>query len=193
MRWVQEWSEILLDDNGDVDCVVGALIDITYEKNLEAQRLKVEQLSGKYLIFSLAGEKYGLNILEVKEIIRMEPITPLPEAPDFIPGIINLRGQVITVIDLRRQLELTGASYGDGACIIVMEYQADGNQNRRGILAEGVSGVIFIHGRDIEPPPAVAGERNSGCLLGLAKTDQGIHLLLNSSQLFHQPGIPVMS
>ncbi len=184
VRWIREWSEILIDDQGEVDCVVGALSDFTQEKKLEEARNRAERLTGKYLIFSLAGEAFGLSILEVKEIIKLVSITPLPKAPESIAGVINLRGRVIPVVDLRLRLGLEPGDYGDGACIIVVELNGRGEKHVNGLLADGVSGVQFIQGGQIEPPPRHLGKSATDHILGLAKTETGLNILLNLASLF---------
>jgi len=91
-------------------------------------------LEGKYLTFKLAGEEYGLEILKVKEIIGMMDITGVPLTPSFVRGVINLRGKVIPVIDLRAKFGMESTEETDETCIIVVEIVIDGNETQTGIL-----------------------------------------------------------
>ena len=109
---------------------------------------------GKYLTFSLAGEEYGIGILKVREIIGMMPITPVPETPQFVKGVINLRGKVIPVIDLRLRFGLTEIDYTERTCIIVVEIQGEAAALPMGIVVDAVSEVLNIRGEDIEDTPA---------------------------------------
>jgi len=94
---------------------------------------------GKYLTFSLAGEEYGIGILKVKEIIGIMTITPIPKTPDFVKGVINLRGKVIPVVDLRLKFGMTGMESTERTCIIVVEIAAAGNKIFMGIVVDSVS------------------------------------------------------
>ena len=101
---------------------------------------------GKYLTFSLAGEEYGIGILKVKEIIGMMPITIVPQTPPYIKGVINLRGKVIPVIDLRFKFLMNAADYTERTCIIVVEITAAGRTILMGIVVDSVSEVLNIKG-----------------------------------------------
>ena len=96
-------------------------------------------LEGKYLTFSLAEEEYGIGILKVKEIIGMMPITGVPKTPAFVKGVINLRGKVIPIVDLRLKFDLAEAEHDDRTCIIVVEVLGSSGQIQIGIVVDSVS------------------------------------------------------
>jgi purine-binding chemotaxis protein CheW len=130
--------------------------------------------AGKYLTFYLATEEYGVEILKVHEIIGMLPITRVPRTPPFVRGVINLRGKVIPIIDLRERFGMSR----DGAeetCIIVV--QVHGVQ--LGVVVDKVSEVLSITDNDIEPTPSFGIDVNTEYLLGLAKGDNKVRLLLD--------------
>jgi len=134
---------------------------------------------GKYLTFSLAGEEYGIGILKVREIIGMMPITPVPRTPDFVKGVINLRGKVIPVIDLRLRFGLEAAAYTERTCIIVVEILGDAGAVPMGIVVDAVSEVLNIRATDIENTPAFGVKLNTDFILGMAKTDGSVKILLD--------------
>jgi len=134
---------------------------------------------GKYLTFSLAGEEYGIGILKVKEIIGMMTITIVPQTPDYIKGVINLRGKVIPVIDLRAKFSIAQAEYTERTCIIVVEISAKGRTILMGIVVDSVSEVLNIKSADIEETPAFGTKLNTEFILGLAKVGGGIKILLD--------------
>ncbi|HQL90229.1 MAG TPA: chemotaxis protein CheW [Syntrophales bacterium] len=134
---------------------------------------------GKYLTFSLAGEEYGIGILKVREIIGMMPITPVPRTPDFVKGVINLRGKVIPVIDLRLRFGLEAAAYTERTCIIVVEILGDAGAVPMGIVVDAVSEVLSIRGGDIENTPAFGVKLNTDFILGMAKTEGSVKILLD--------------
>jgi purine-binding chemotaxis protein CheW len=138
---------------------------------------------GKYLTFSLAGEEYGIGILKVKEIIGMMPITIVPQTPPYIKGVINLRGKVIPVIDLRLKFMMTAADYTERTCIIVVEITTAGRTILMGILVDSVSEVLNIKGADIEETPAFGTKLNTEFILGMAKVGGGIKILLDIDQV----------
>jgi len=134
---------------------------------------------GKYLTFSLAGEEYGIGILKVREIIGMMPITPVPRTPDFVKGVINLRGKVIPVIDLRLRFGLKAMAYAERTCIIVVEIRGDSGAVPMGIVVDAVSEVLNIRAVDIENTPSFGVKLDTDFILGMAKTDGGVKILLD--------------
>jgi purine-binding chemotaxis protein CheW len=134
---------------------------------------------GKYLTFNLAGEEYGIGILKVKEIIGMLPITVVPQTPAYIKGVINLRGKVIPVIDLRLKFTIPAADYTERTCIIVVEIAAGGRTILMGIVVDSVSEVLNIKAADIEDTPAFGTKLNTDYILGMAKIGDGIKILLD--------------
>src|SRR5512136_2338465 len=134
---------------------------------------------GKYLTFSLAGEEYGIGILKVREIIGMMSITPVPQTPEFVKGVINLRGKVIPVIDLRLRFGLMARDYTERTCIIVVEIVSDSGAVPMGIVVDAVSEVLNIREADIENTPTFGVKLNTDFILGMAKTDGGVKILLD--------------
>jgi len=134
------------------------------------------ELGGKYLTFFLDQEEYGLEILKVREIIGVMEITPVPRTPTFICGVINLRGKVIPVVDLRLKFAMQHVDQTGETCIIVVQAQ----DLEMGIVVDRVSEVIDIPTSDIQPPPAFASKGVSiDYILGIGKTGDRIKLLLN--------------
>ena len=141
---------------------------------------KSANLAGKYLTFKLVDEEYGLEILKVREIIGLLPITNLPRTPVFVRGVINLRGKVIAVIDLRKKFELDVMDDTDQTCIIVVDVTGTtGGVVEMGILVDSVSEVLDIKGEDIEESPSFGTNVDTAFILGMAKTKGSVKILLN--------------
>ena len=134
---------------------------------------------GKYLTFQLAEEGYGIGILKVREIIGMLPVTPVPQTPMFLKGVINLRGQVIPVVDLRLKFGLPEEEYTARTSIIVVEVTGLSVNIPIGIVVDTVSEVINIQAREIETAPAFGSTIDTNFILGMAKTGDGVKILLN--------------
>ena len=134
---------------------------------------------GKYLTFSLADEEYGIGILKIKEIIGMMPITSVPQTPSFVKGVINLRGKVIPVVDLRRRFGMTSIDYDDRTCIIVVEIGIRRINVVIGIVVDSVSEVLNIKGEEIEDTPTFGTKLNTDYILGMAKMDGKVKILLD--------------
>jgi purine-binding chemotaxis protein CheW len=138
---------------------------------------------GKYLTFSLDNEQYGIGILKIKEIIGMIPITPVPRTPEYVKGVINLRGKVIPVIDLRQRFGMGVVDYTDRTCIIVVEIEGNSGTVMMGILVDSVSEVLNIKGEEIEETPTFGGKVDIDYILGMAKMDGGVKILLDIDQV----------
>jgi purine-binding chemotaxis protein CheW len=134
---------------------------------------------GKYLTFTLAAEEYGIGILKVKEIIGMMPITTVPQTPEYMKGVINLRGKVIPIVDLRLKFGLEAIGYTERTCIIVVEITGDGRKIQIGILVDSVSEVLNIKAVDIENTPDFGSNLNTDYILGMAKTGGRVKILLD--------------
>jgi purine-binding chemotaxis protein CheW len=138
---------------------------------------------GKYLTFTLAGEEYGIGILKIKEIIGMMPITFVPQTPQFIKGVINLRGKVIPVMDLRLRFGMPVMDYSERTSIIVVEIDGQAGTVQMGIVVDAVSEVLSIKAEDIEPTPSFGAKINTDFILGLAKMNGGIKILLDINRV----------
>ncbi len=136
---------------------------------------KAKSAGGKFLTFFLAGEEYGIEILSVHEIIGMMPITSVPGTPDHICGIINLRGKIIPIVDLRRKFGMESKAQTSETCIIVVHVQGV----EVGTVVDRVSEVLSIPAEDIEPPPSFGRDVNTDYILGIGKSQSKVKILLN--------------
>jgi purine-binding chemotaxis protein CheW len=146
---------------------------------IEEEELNISLREGKYLTFSLAKEEYGIGIKKIKEIIGMMPVTSVPRTPDFVKGVINLRGKVIPVIDLRLRFGMEAVEHTERTCIIVVEVQGGAGKLVIGIVVDSVSEVLNIKGYDIEDTPAFGATLDTQYILGMAKMEGGVKILLD--------------
>jgi purine-binding chemotaxis protein CheW len=146
---------------------------------VEYVKTAASESEGKYLTFSLAGEEYGIGILKVKEIIGLMPVTMIPQTPRYVKGVINLRGKVIPVIDLRLKFEIEAMDYTERTCIIVVEIGKNTDRILIGIVVDSVSEVLNIKGGDIEETPNFGTRLEADYILGMAKATGGIKILLD--------------
>lgn len=140
---------------------------------------QIQHRGEKYLTFSLCGEEYGIEILKLKEIIGMTIITSVPQTPEFVKGVINLRGKVMPVVDLRLRFGMEAAVYTARTCIIIVEIAAESGRVVIGIVVDAVSEVIHIKAEDIEAAPEFGGSMNTRYILGMAKVDGNVKILLD--------------
>jgi len=136
-------------------------------------------LEGKYLTFSLNGEDYGVGILKVREIIGVMPITPVPQTPRFVKGVINLRGKVIPVIDLRLRFGMEPEDYTDRTCIVVAEVKNENGSMMMGVSVDSVSEVAHIKANEIENAPSFGVALSTDYILGMAKKETAVSILLD--------------
>ncbi len=139
------------------------------------QKKGVSDHEGKFLTFVLGNEEYGIEILKVREIIGIMEITPVPQTPDYMKGVINLRGKVIPVIDLRLNFSMPEVEHTKETCIIVAEV----GTAQVGIIVDSVSEVTDIKGEDIEEAPNFGQEIDTRFIMGLGKTKKKIIILLD--------------
>jgi purine-binding chemotaxis protein CheW len=132
-------------------------------------------VAGKFLTFVLNGEAYGVEILKVHEIIGLLPITCVPRTPPHIRGVINLRGKVIPIMDLRLRFGMLASTYGEGTCIVVVHVRGV----QMGLVVDAVSEVIDIAAADVEDVPQFCVDVHTEYLLGIAKSDNTVKLLLD--------------
>jgi purine-binding chemotaxis protein CheW len=142
---------------------------------------------GKYLTFDLAGEQYGIGILKVKEIIGLTAITTVPRTPDYVKGVINLRGKVIPIVDLRLKFGMERVPHTDRTCIIVVEIRGAGKTILMGIVVDSVSEVLNVRDADIEDTPCF------GTQLGMAKISGSVKILLDIDQIFRSDELDALS
>ena len=146
---------------------------------------------GKYLTFTLAGEEYGIGILKIKEIIGMMSITSVPQTPSFVKGVINLRGKVIPVVDLRLRFAMDAIDYNDRTCIIVVEIGGS-TDIVIGIVVDSVSEVLNIKSEDIEDTPTFGTSLNTDYILGMAKMEGKVKILLDIDEVLSQDEINML-
>ncbi len=145
--------------------------------------------TGKFLTFLINNETYGIGILKVKEIIGMMPITQVPKTPDFVKGVINLRGKVIPVIDLRIKFAMESIPYTERTSIIVVEIDKESATVLIGIVVDAVSEVLNIRRKDIEATPSFGTSLNTKYILGMAKIEGGVKILLDIDRVLSTRGI----
>ncbi len=138
-------------------------------------------LAGKYLTFSIGEESYGIAVLKVREIIRMLEITAVPQMPEYVRGVVNLRGKIIPVIDLRRRFGMTeGDDTDDRTCIIVVQAaMASGQRTTIGMVVDRVEEVVQIESGDLEATPDFGTKLRSDYILGMSKVRGRIQTLLD--------------
>ncbi len=166
------------------------------KKSVEIMDQAVKAMSdreGKYLTFMMAEEEYGIGILKIKEIIGMMPITTIPQTPDFVKGVINLRGKVIPVVDLRLRFGIQAIDYNERTCIIVVEIEGQTGTVMIGIVVDAVSEVLNIKGEDIEETPTFGAKLNTDYILGMAKMEGGVKILLDIDQVLGSDELSLLS
>ena len=134
---------------------------------------------GKYLTFSLGAEQYGLEILKVREIIGYIDVTAVPQTPHHVRGVINLRGQVIPVVDLRAKFGMETAEVTDQSCIIVVEIVQGNRKCNMGIIVDCVQEVLDIAGDNIEDAPQFGASVRTDFILGMGKVGNSVKILLD--------------
>jgi purine-binding chemotaxis protein CheW len=152
----------------------------------------MHEKEGKYLTFILDNEDYGIGILKIKEIIGVMPITPIPRTPEFLRGVINLRGKVIPVVDLRLKFDMKAIDYTERTCIIVVETEGQTGTIMIGIVVDSVSEVLNIKGEDIDDTPAFGTKVNTDYILGMAKMGGGVKILLDIDKVLTGEDIAVL-
>jgi len=140
---------------------------------------KTKERAGKYLTFALENEEYGIQIVKVKEIIGMMAITSVPRTDTYVKGVINLRGRVIPVIDLRLKFGMQTTDYTDRTCIIVVEIEGSGAIIPIGLVVDAVSEVNNIKADEIEDSPTFGTSVETDYILGMGKKEDGVKILLD--------------
>lgn len=139
--------------------------------------------SGKYLIFHLANEEYGMNVRYVREIIGLQEITGVPRTPPQVKGVINLRGKIVPVIDLRIHCSLPPVEYCSRTCIIVLQVNRPAGPMLTGVIVDSVSEVLLLTDEEIEDTPVMNSTQGSDYILGLAKARGKVKILLDIDNL----------
>lgn len=161
------------------------MADIVEQDSLD---LIEDTQKGKFLTFNMGNEFYGIEIKYVTEIIGLQPITEIPEMPEYIKGIINLRGKIIPVMDVRLRFKKPYREYNDRTCIVVIEIK----DVSIGLIVDSVSEVISIPDEEIVAPPSVAKEGNK-YIKGIGKVGTDVKLLLDSDKLLNETDLDTIS
>lgn len=167
----------------DVSRVVTRIAGQQTSDRISKARLNLE---GKYLTFVIGDGEYGLDVMGVKEIIEIRAVRTIPQSADFVKGIINLRGEVVPVIDFKLKLGMGTSEYDERARIVVLEVPGETNTVQIGIVVDSVSDVIDIKAKDIEDAPPLVTSMDADYILGVAKVEDRMKMLLDVKQLFRQ-------
>jgi purine-binding chemotaxis protein CheW len=143
----------------------------------------VEPRAGKYLTFRLGKEDFAIQVLKVREIVGIQDITSVPQMPSYVKGVINLRGKVIPVVDLRLKFSLPEREYTQRTCIIVVQVQSGGVAIQTGVIVDEVSEVLNIVAGEIEDTPDFGEDVQTPYLLGVAKVKGNVKMLLEIDQV----------
>lgn len=150
-------------------------------------------LPGKYLTVVLDNEAYGIGVLKVREIIRMQKITHVPQLPAFVKGVINLRGRVIPVVDLRVKFGLK-AEFGERTCIVVVQVKLLTEQTvHMGLIVDSVEEVVTLSAAEIEPTPDFGAKLNTEYLMGMAKVKGQVKTLLDIEKVVSLEAVEAMA
>ena len=142
-----------------------------------------KELAGKFLTFCCGDEEFGIGILKVQEIIGMMKVTRVPRVSTYIRGVINLRGKVIPIIDLRQRFQLEETPDTDRTCIVVVQVDRGDDQVTMGIVVDEVSEVMDVAATQIEPPPRFAASVDTNFLTGIGKIGEKVIMLLDIDRL----------
>ncbi len=147
---------------------------------------------GKFLTFLMANEKYGLEILMVREIMGMMAVTSIPTTPAFIRGVINLRGKVIPVVDLRLKFGIEAKEDTQRTCIIVVHLTHTAQEMTMGIIVDEVSDVLDIDRDQIEPPPSFGANVRTDFILGMGKVEQKVMTMLDIDRVLTEQEVALV-
>ncbi len=175
----------------DLNTLVARVSRNALEEKLSAKSLLAQE--GKYLIFYIDNQQYGIDVLHVREIVGLLPIREIPQAPALVKGVINLRGKVTPVIDLRLRLNLMEAPHTEKTCIIILEIPLSRGMFHVGIIVDTVSHVETIKAKDVEPTPHFGRSLPLSFIRAMAKTDGKIKILLDAVNLFDRTELEKMA
>ena len=162
-------------------------------QNIEALDLEVEkEVINEFLTFMLNGEEYGVDILRVQEIKGWDSVTSVPNMPDYIRGVINLRGTIVPVIDLRRRFDLETLDYSGTTVVIVLRVKTEGHADRTmSIVVDGVSDVYQVTASNMKKSPDFGGEIDTEFVQGIATVDQKMVVLLDIDNMLNSKELSV--
>lgn len=160
---------------------------------LPGKDFKIEIKDGKHLIFELDQRNYGMPIMEVSEVNKLIKITPMPKTPDFIKGIINLRGRIIPVMDLRLKFGMPEKEYDPETCIIIVNLKVGKTKEQMGVIVDRVSEVFDIPLSEIDAPPDCGTKAEEEIFTGIGKIKGKLVMLLNLKKILHSEEIVTLS
>ncbi len=152
--------------------------------------MKAEE--GKYLTFNLKNENYGIPLGRVKEIIAMLPITEVPKTPDYIRGVINLRGKIIPIMDLRVKFGLEEKEYNDRTCIIVVDLSTGESKRQTGLAVDSVAEVVDIKSAEIEEMSSNENNSEDEFIIGIGKVKEKVVMLLDIEKILSKEAVKIM-
>ncbi len=138
----------------------------------------------QYLTFKLRDEVFALDIGKVREVLDFTTVTKVPQTPDFMRGVINLRGNVVPVVDMRLKFGLSQTEKTVNTCVIITEIEVDGETTVVGAMADSVQEVLDLEADEIEPPPKIGTKLNTDFIHGMGKRDNQFIMILNIDKVF---------
>lgn len=157
--------------------------------SLMKETVPTEVRDGKHLVFLLEERGYGIPIMDVSEINGIVDITPVPKTPNYIKGIINLRGKIIPVMDLRLKFGMPPREYDEQTCIVIVNIVKNNVKKQIGVIVDTVSEVFNIPTSEIEPPPTYGTQADDGFLNGIGKVKDKVVMLLNIEKVVYSEEI----
>jgi purine-binding chemotaxis protein CheW len=163
-------------------------------KNIEETEMETTDTadSQQYVTFSLGDELFGVEVNRAREILSVTPVTKVPQTPEYLLGVINLRGQVVPVIDMRLKLGLPVSEETEDTCVIVVEVHVDGEELIVGALADAVREVLEIRSDQIEPAPRLGTRLKTEFITGMGKVEEQFLILLNIDRVFNSDELAIM-
>jgi len=155
-------------------------------------RFQREELVGKYLTFALGNEEYSVPVLKVREIIKIMDITAVPQVPEYVKGVVNLRGKVIPVVDLRLKFGFPAQDYTERTCIIVVEVALANGSRMMSIIVDHVLEVLNVTAEQIEQTPEFGDEIQTDYMKGIAKVQGQVKILLDLDRVLGVDGTIAM-
>lgn len=146
--------------------------------------MEQQKLLDSYLSFKLGEELFAANVAKVLNILEMVKITKVPKAPEYMKGVINLRGNVLPVIDTRKKFGMTPTEFTKNTCILVLDIIVDGENMQVGALVDSVQEVLEIKEESIQPPPNIGSKYRSEFIFGMAKQNEDFIMLLDMDKVF---------
>lgn len=151
--------------------------------------VQTDARAGKYLTFVVNREEFGVAVLKVREIMGIQEVTPMPRTPEWMKGVINLRGKIIPVVDLRLKFGLAAADYTERTCIVVVQIRSGADLLPMGIIVDEVSEVVTMSAGDIEDTPDFGSGADTAYILGMAKIKGKVKILLDIDQVLNNQEI----